>query len=132
VSSMAKIRRAFSGAIFVEGVNPIQNGHHRGALARSRALLICEDHESMRFLQPSSKTQAKQKPHLRSHSSSWDAFHAFSKTDRRPGKGGERKIPVQGARAVPVRSGAYMGRAAGTDVAPAFEAAADRKFEKPC
>jgi hypothetical protein len=25
-----------------------------------------------------------------------------------------------------------MGRAAGTDVAPAFEAAADRKFEKPC
>jgi hypothetical protein len=31
-----------------------------------------------------------------------------------------------------VRSGAYMGRAAGTDVAPAFEAAADRKFEKPC
>jgi hypothetical protein len=47
-----ELKRGFSEAIFVEGVNPVQNGHDREELARSRALLICEDHESIRFLQP--------------------------------------------------------------------------------
>ena len=46
-----ELRRGFSEAIFVEGVNPVQKGHDRKALARSRALLICEDHGSIRFLE---------------------------------------------------------------------------------
>jgi hypothetical protein len=66
--SVVRIRqvvRALDGSTISEGsfdhvyqppkrgcVNPVQNGHDRETLARSRALLLCEDHESIRFLEP--------------------------------------------------------------------------------